>query len=96
MTELSDYRRMVEQPYRVKMEAKLASARQEKAAAVDKALGLALELDRLRALLTTAAEALEALCERFDTFAGEPFDNPPDSIWATTRITLAAIRKEIG
>ena len=54
------------------------------------------ENDRLRALLTTAAGALEALCCRFDTFAGEPFENPTSSIWATTRTTLAAIRKEIG
>lgn len=41
-------------------------------------------------------EALGDLVQRFDTFDGQPFINPPDSLWAMVRSTLAAYRESIS
>lgn len=41
-----------------------------------------------------AVEALSELCERYDSFAGQPFVNPPDSTWGRARAALSSIQKE--
>jgi hypothetical protein len=46
---------------------------------------------RLSPLEMQMYEALQAICDRMDTFDnGKPFSNPPDSMWARARAALAA------
>ena len=44
---------------------------------------------RLIAAAPELYEALAMLCDAFDTFDGEPFVNPPNSLWEKARAALA-------
>ena len=47
---------------------------------------------RLIAAAPELLEALEELCAKLDTISGEPFINPPDSMWGRARAAIAKAR----
>lgn len=56
----------------------------------DAAQSLILMAERVERLTTV----LQALCDKYDAIDGQPFVNPPDSIWALARNALSPTTTE--